>query len=573
MTKKLSFINQNTFVICFRLLLSAIIVLIVTLNFNLYKPMWGIIAALFLQLRPETGFVIEKALCLVAGTFIGIVVGCLILFLFIGQPISSFICLVVFLCICSLISAGINHSNFVYGIALGNITAIIVVLYSISNPQDITIVNALNFASARLIEICIGATAACISSFLIMPHSVKKIYQNHSKQLLNFTIKHLISLTNTRPNNFCVNLATRDILESTISIHNDSSASTYEKLATKNNHVLFSNKALSFLRLIKDYYRYIESNNSSEFQSYAKTLNAQLNKISQGDTKSVIKTLRKFSKPTNTPIVIKNIYLALVELLLTYNSLNNFKKSLYELKLNRIKNYYNPIIIATATVRNVVIFLVCAIIWSISGGSLGMLLATAIMTLLSQLFVGIPNAFSLVKKVLIGLLISVPIALIVKFCFIYQFTESFKHLLFFFCLGLSAGVVLLSISKLQMYGLGYCLGFIFVVQPSNQMSFNVTPSLSICLGLIFGGGVFYVVYKLLPNAPNIITQKLALLSLYGDYKKIGKTITTREQFSIKVAKKALCVYKYQLHDNFESSYIVKRLHRLLERSNKKLGDL
>ena len=518
MIEKSQLINKNTFVICFRLLLSVIIVLTITLNFNLYKPMWGIIAALFLQLRPEAGFVIEKALCLVVGTFIGIIVGCLIVFIFVGQPIPSFICLVFFLCVCSLISAGINHSNLVYGIALGNITAIIVVLYCISDPQNITVSNALNFSSARLIEISIGSIAACISSFVIMPHSIKSIYNNHSKQLFKSTIQHLVTFTNTSNNTFSINSATRDILEPAIAIHNDSSASIYENLPTKNNHVLFANKALVFLKLLKDYCRYSKANNDFFFQKYSTALNSCLKEILDGNTKQILIKIKVNLYIPNQPKVITNIYLALTKLLLAYNAINEQKNSIRELKLNRIKNYYNPVIIATATIRNTTIFLVCAALWVLSDHSIGLLLATAIMTLLSQLFVGIPNAFSFVRKILIGLLISLPIALIVKFGFIYQFDESFKHLLLFVCLGLSIGVIFISVKKLQMYGLGYCLGMVFIINPSNQMSFSIIPSISICLGLLFGGAVFYIIYKLLPNAPNIITQKIALVSLYRDYK-------------------------------------------------------
>jgi uncharacterized membrane protein len=85
-----------------------------------------------------------------------------------------------------------------------------------------------------------------------------------------------------------------------------------------------------------------------------------------------------------------------------------------------------------------------------------------------------------------------------------------------------------------------------------------------------GGVIFYIVFRLLPNAPNILTQKLAIMSLYKDLKKVGKTIRSRKEFAALVAKKLLCVYKYEIYDNPKSQANIKKAHRLLEIANRHL---
>lgn len=288
---------------CFRLLLAVAIALYISLWIDLYKPMWTIIGALFLQMRPEAGFVIEKAICLMIATFIGLAIGFTIIVFFVPYPLLAILSLVIFLIICSFISAGMNHPNFTYGIALGNITAIIVVFYSVNDPQNITATGVFNVGMGRFTEIGLGAIIACLTSFLVQPHSVRNIYKKHSGQVFLATIKHLNILTNNlTTNNFDVNIATREIIETIVDLHNDSSADLYETLNKKNNYILFSNRALSMLKYIKDYSRNKENTIDKNFINYSNTLNNHLKEISlDTDLKINIKNLRLALKDCSQP--------------------------------------------------------------------------------------------------------------------------------------------------------------------------------------------------------------------------------------------------------------------------------
>ena len=45
--------------------------LTIALSLNLDRPYWALVSAVFLQMRPESGLVIEKAICQIVGTVIG----------------------------------------------------------------------------------------------------------------------------------------------------------------------------------------------------------------------------------------------------------------------------------------------------------------------------------------------------------------------------------------------------------------------------------------------------------------------------------------------------------------------
>lgn len=267
--------------------------------------------------------------------------------------------------------------------------------------------------------------------------------------------------------------------------------------------------------------------------------------------------------------MIRNIYIALIKFLISYTRLDTNKNNLKNMNLPKIKNYHNLAIMCTSAIRTISVFIICTLLWILTQGSPGLLTALIIMTVLSQLFGGIPKSIILVRNVLTGVLVSAPIAILTKLYLMPQVLGFVELFLLLFCLSISLGVICLAIPKLQMYGFGYCLGIIFIIQPDNHMNFDIINSISICIGLLIGGGVFYTIYTLLPNAPNILTQKLAIKALYSDLQRVGKTIHNKDQFTTSVAKKILCVYKYELPSNSISKAYVDEMHTILENANKK----
>lgn len=68
-------INKENAIYTIKGCISLTMALYISMSLNLDKPMWAMISTLFLQTRPETGFIIEKALLLIAVSFIGVFVG------------------------------------------------------------------------------------------------------------------------------------------------------------------------------------------------------------------------------------------------------------------------------------------------------------------------------------------------------------------------------------------------------------------------------------------------------------------------------------------------------------------
>lgn len=75
-------INKENAIYTIKACISLTMALYISMSLNLDKPMWAMISTLFLQTRPETGFIIEKALLLIVVSFIGVFVGFLIVTFF-----------------------------------------------------------------------------------------------------------------------------------------------------------------------------------------------------------------------------------------------------------------------------------------------------------------------------------------------------------------------------------------------------------------------------------------------------------------------------------------------------------
>ena len=90
---------------------------------QLERPYWALISAVFLQVRPETGLVIEKGLCQIGGTLVGGAMGLLILATLLPYPFMALLALTLWIGLNAAASAWVRQANFIYGFAMAGITA------------------------------------------------------------------------------------------------------------------------------------------------------------------------------------------------------------------------------------------------------------------------------------------------------------------------------------------------------------------------------------------------------------------------------------------------------------------
>ena len=69
--KSLFFPDRRTLIFAIKGVISMALALYVAMFLNLERPYWALVSAVFLQIRPESGLVIEKGLCQIGGTLVG----------------------------------------------------------------------------------------------------------------------------------------------------------------------------------------------------------------------------------------------------------------------------------------------------------------------------------------------------------------------------------------------------------------------------------------------------------------------------------------------------------------------
>ena len=80
---------------------------------QLERPYWALISAVFLQVRPETGLVIEKGLCQIGGTLVGGAMGLLILATLLPYPFIALLALTLWIGLNAAASAWVRQANFI----------------------------------------------------------------------------------------------------------------------------------------------------------------------------------------------------------------------------------------------------------------------------------------------------------------------------------------------------------------------------------------------------------------------------------------------------------------------------
>lgn len=158
---------------------------------QLERPYWALISAVFLQVRPETGLVIEKGLCQIGGTLVGGAMGLLILATLLPYPFIALLALTLWIGLNAAASAWVRQANFIYGFAMAGITATLIVVISIANPTSTSSVSIFHVANARISEIIVGAVCATLVSNLLWPARVSHLLQKHARGALNQTLAYL----------------------------------------------------------------------------------------------------------------------------------------------------------------------------------------------------------------------------------------------------------------------------------------------------------------------------------------------------------------------------------------------
>ncbi|MZI94253.1 FUSC family protein [Vibrio sp. CAIM 722] len=525
--------------------------LYIAMFFNLDRPYWAMIGAIFLQIRPESGLVIEKGLCQIVGTLVGGIFAIFVLQLFSAYPELAIGSLALWLGINSALSALVRRQNLVYAFAMAGMTACLVVLLVMIQPSKTNSAYIFAIAQARMSEIIIGVICAALVSTMIWPVRVRDALQVHARSVINQTLQYFTLELDPAGSHDDRHQSIDGILESLTALNDDSSAVAYEgpdgpgqsRAAT-----LLSNKTLSLLALIQIFGRLqrkhdelVSDNLKNLLDEMRETFNAMEKSQDYHECYEMAQKLRRRQIYYANNSVAKTAFEArihkialelsaeLIMVLKGYNSITTSKPIL--LNAIRIMSHRDPLVGLTTGVRSAIMFLVGAGLW-IGTGATAVLMIMILPVVFSVMMARLPMMILTIvmKRILVGILIALPMALFFALPLLAESSGDFEILIL-----VLAGPYFISLLPLANrptlpYALGMSIPFTIFVMPSTNMtrSFSIDYTVSYAMAIFVGVTILLWLFKLITGPSLNLMMNRLMRDTYNDliqvpHHKLGET--------------------------------------------------
>ncbi|WP_281062970.1 FUSC family protein [Francisella sp. LA112445] len=397
--------TKNNFIYTFKSFLALTLALIVSIGLDVDKPMWAMITVLFIQTRPETGFIIEKGVLRIISSCVGIIVGFIIINLFLPFPTLAIFFLCVFISITMFFSVSMSHPNFIYALAIANTTCTIIIFDSMAKPLLTNSESIFHIGYSRFTEIMIGCLCSFLVNYYIFPVKIKDRLKSNADESLNLTvnyIKNVFSIKNFS-NNEKHNKEVESILNSLIVLDNELSASKYESYNSK----IYNDFTIKIIELIQSAHflrKYTIKNKLNT--SFREKLNKIGHKLSRFDSAKDKSILISDNKLINEVIIRFN---SVVE---NYNLIvNNEMPKARNGEYFKFKNYNNVALAFFTISKATFLIMLLAFIWMNTQGNSSLFSMLFLPCLLSQLMIPAPNGAKLIKENIIGIIIAIPIGI------------------------------------------------------------------------------------------------------------------------------------------------------------------
>lgn len=557
--------NRRAVIFALKGVISMTLALFVSMYLQLDRPYWALVSAVFLQIRPESGLVIEKALCQIFGSVVGGGFGILILAVFMPYPILALTCLTLWIGLNSAASSMVHNNNFIYAFAMSGMTAGLVVILVMASPGAADSQAVFDIAQSRISEITVGALCAMLVSRLLWPVTVKDSMRNHSRNVINKTLEYLTLELDPESTHKQRHQHADQILETLVVLNDDSSAVAYEgpegpgqsRAAT-----LLCNKVLSLMAVTQIMGRFPRNHPelvSPAFSELLADMRAHFIKIAEADSyresyrqaQALRRALlaHRAAYVNESTIVIRltrtavELVADLVMVLRAYNALENRDQTL--LKASRFKTHRDPLIGAVNGFRTAFVFLIGSLIW-LSTGS-----AAAIMLMIMPVVFSVMFArFSLVlltyilRRVLLGVMAAIPVALFFGLGLLSRSSGDFEMLVLVLAGPYFLGLLALADRPTLPYGLGFCIPFTLIVQPANQMTFSAETATSNALGLFVGISLLYWIFKLITPVDGRLMQRRLLKATARDLVSIDYRRRPENWFNGRMGERLLRIANY-----------------------------
>lgn len=547
--------------------LSMAIALYVALYFNLDKPYWALVSAVFLQVRPESGLVVEKTVCQISGTLLGGLYGVLVLNFLHDAPIPAMVALGLWLGLNSGLSSMMRRVNFIYFFAMACVTPCIIVLLTMVQPELASSKTIFSIAQDRVTEIILGALCAMAVSMLVFPRRVKSSLQSEARTAINHTLDFLVLELDPKGTHEERHEKIDVIMETLASLNDDASAVNYEGPygpGRARAAAVISNKILSLLAVIQVFGR-LQRNYphvvSTELKDLLLLLRKDLAEIAGPNDYEVCyqlaqKQRRNLLKKANeiesvSPLEARLIKTAqemvseLVLVLRAYNALFRGQESV--LKAPQHKPYRDPLLGLTTGFRTCLVFGVGAFLWMNTGSpaAIMMMILPVIFSIMQARLSAVMVKSSL-KKMLVGVAFAIPVAVFYALNLLAQSSGEYPILVLVLAGPYFLGLMPIAHRPTIPYGIGFCIPFTILVRPSNNMtsSFSIDYTLSAAMAIVVGVTILYWLFRLVtgPGIPTL--QRRLLTATRRDLKLLHRQQAPEHWYNARMGDRLLRLVSY-----------------------------
>jgi uncharacterized membrane protein YccC len=557
--------DKHAMIFAIKGLIAMAMALFTSMYLGLERPYWALVAAIFLQIRPESGMVIEKAVCLILGSLLGGAVGILILALLIPYPLLALASLALWVSLNSAAAAMVHSKNFIYAFAMAGMTAALVVILVMANAEGASSKAVFDIAQARISEITVGAVCAMLVSKLLWPMMVKDQMRDDARTVINRTLENLTFELDPQSSHDQRHHSAEQILETLVALADDSSAVVYESPEGPGRSRaanLLSNKVLSLVALTQILGRFHRNHDdllSPAFRQMLDTMRTHFRLVAATDNYEeayrLAQALRRLlleqrSAFVDEPAIVTRLAGTALELasdlavvLRAYNALENPDRTL--LKAPKLSTHRDPLFGAINGFRTGMVFLFGATVW-VATASPSAILMMIMPVVFSVTFARFSLAFLKVflRRLLTGVMVSVPVALIFGLGLLSQSSGDFEILILVLAGPYYMGLVALANRETLPYGLGFCIPFALIIQPGNNMTFNAADAANNALGLLVGIGALYWVFQLIAPPDSQLMKRRLLHATARDLVDIDNHPTPERWYNGRMGERLLRLANY-----------------------------
>ena len=549
-------------------LLAMTLSLYVAMYFNLERPYWALIGAVFLQIRPESGLVIEKGIYQIIGTVVGGIFGIFILENFFAEPLIAMTCLALWLGINSALSALVRRVNLIYAFAMAGMTASLVVLLVMVQPEKVSSAYIFGIAQARISEIIVGVVCAALVSTLIWPIKVSSVLRSNAQNSINQTLEYLAIELDPNSSHEHRHQTIDGILESLSALNDDSTAVNYEgphgpgRSRASN---LLSNKTLSILAMIQIFGRLqrnhpelISASLRIMIDDMYQSFHAIASATNFSDSYELVKALRRrqnqYANEANreSPLgqrlfkIALELSTELIVILKSYDALTSERQP--QLNALRIKPHQDSLVGLTTGLRSTVMFAVGAALW-LGTGSSAVLMIMILPVVFSIMMARFPMMILTVvlRRILVGVVVATLLAVFYALPLLAQSSGDFELLILILAPPYFCGLLCLANRPTLPYGLGILIPFTIFVMPSSGMeqAFKIDYTISNGLAIFVGITILYWLFKLITGPSLTLMMHRVIKNTYRDLIDLPYHPRAVQWFNARMGDRLLRIASYE----------------------------